>query len=139
MMAKLAERMGISDPKTLYRLYYFLRRDNVGFRKIEALLKDPMIEDISCDGPGIPIFIYHRRYYNMETNIQFEKEELDPLQRPAGGAQREAPLLRGAGGGRQASGRGQGPGDLRGRRSPPGVPPSPSGSGWGGSSPPWTS
>ncbi|MCQ8898131.1 MAG: type II/IV secretion system ATPase subunit [Hadesarchaea archaeon] len=78
-MAKLAERMGVSDLKTLYRLYYFLRRDNLGFRKIDALLKDPMIEDISCDGPGIPIFIYHRRYYNMETNIQFEKEELDPF------------------------------------------------------------
>jgi len=78
-MAKLAEGMGISDLKTLYRLYYFLRRDNLGFRKIDALLKDPMIEDISCDGPGIPIFIYHRRYYNMETNIQFEKEELDPF------------------------------------------------------------
>jgi flagellar protein FlaI len=78
-MMGIAKRMGISDPKTLYRLYYFLRRDNLGFRKIDALLKDPMIEDISCDGPGIPIFIYHRRYYNMETNIQFEKEELDPF------------------------------------------------------------
>jgi flagellar protein FlaI len=78
-MAKLAERMGISDLKTIYRLYYFLRRENLGFRKIDALLKDPMIEDISCDGPGIPLFIYHRRYYNMETNVQFEREELEPF------------------------------------------------------------
>ncbi|MEM2427146.1 MAG: type II/IV secretion system ATPase subunit [Candidatus Hadarchaeales archaeon] len=76
-MMGIAKRMGISDPKTLYRLYYFLRRENLGFRKIDALLKDPMIEDISCDGPEIPIFIYHRRYYNMETNIQFERSELD--------------------------------------------------------------
>ncbi|TDA32474.1 MAG: hypothetical protein DSO03_02655, partial [Hadesarchaea archaeon] len=76
-MMGIARRMGISDPKTLYRLYYFLRRENLGFRKIDALLKDPMIEDISCDGPEIPIFIYHRRYYNMETNIQFERGELD--------------------------------------------------------------
>jgi len=78
-MMGIARRMGISDSKTLYRLYYFLRRDNLGFRKIDALLKDPMIEDISCDGPEIPLFIYHRRYYNMETNIQFEREELDPF------------------------------------------------------------
>ncbi|MEM2866355.1 MAG: type II/IV secretion system ATPase subunit [Candidatus Hadarchaeales archaeon] len=76
-MTGLAKKMGLSDPKTLYRLYYFLRRENLGFRKIDALLKDPMIEDISCDGPEIPLFIYHRRYYNMETNIQFERGELD--------------------------------------------------------------
>jgi flagellar protein FlaI len=76
-MMGIAKRMGISDSKTLYKLYYFLRRENLGFRKIDALLKDPMIEDISCDGPEIPLFIYHRRYYNMETNVQFERGELD--------------------------------------------------------------
>jgi len=76
-MMGMVRKMGISDPKTLYKLYYFLRRDNLGFRKIDALLKDPMIEDISCDGPDIPLFIYHRRYYNMETNIQFDRDELD--------------------------------------------------------------
>lgn len=76
-MVGMMKRLGITDLKTIYRIFYILRRDNLGFGKIDALLKDPMIEDISCDGPEVPIFIYHRRYYNMETNIQFGADELD--------------------------------------------------------------
>jgi len=34
-------------------------------------MNDPNIEDISCDGPGIPLYIYHRRYESMETNIVY--------------------------------------------------------------------
>ncbi len=37
-----------------------------------------MIEDISCDGPNVPIYIWHRQYESMPTNIIFEDyKELD--------------------------------------------------------------
>jgi flagellar protein FlaI len=42
-------------------------------------MKDPQIEDISCDGMKIPIFLYHRRYHNVKTNLVFEEEALNSL------------------------------------------------------------
>lgn len=59
---------------------YFIYRDFIGLSIIEPLMHDPNIEDISCDGSNIPIFIYHRnpRYAGMETNLGFRtSEELD--------------------------------------------------------------
>jgi flagellar protein FlaI len=59
---------------------YFIERDFVGLGKIEPLMQDGDIEDISCDGIGIPIFIYHRNSSigSVRTNIVFEsKDELD--------------------------------------------------------------
>ncbi len=56
---------------------YYLERDFVDMGKIEPLMRDPNIEEISCDGVGIPIFVYHRnaKYGSLETNIVFEDEE----------------------------------------------------------------
>jgi len=42
-------------------------------------MRDKMAEDISADGPGIPIYVYHRKYGSIETNIVFDKAELDSL------------------------------------------------------------
>jgi len=59
---------------------YFIERDFVGLGKIEALMKDPNLEDISCDGVGVPLYIYHRDPLigSVKTNIFFETgEELD--------------------------------------------------------------
>ncbi len=59
---------------------YFIMRDFVGLGKIEPMLKDPNIEDISCDGVGIPIYIYHRnpKLGSIKTNVVFPtQDELD--------------------------------------------------------------
>jgi len=64
---------------TLYRIMYYLRRNLLGYEKINPLLHDPYIEDISCDGVGVPVYIYHTRYFNIESNISFEEDELDSL------------------------------------------------------------
>ena len=61
-------------------IQYYVERDFIGLGKIEPLMKDPSIEDISCDGVGIPIYIYHRNPIigSIKTNISFDKkEELD--------------------------------------------------------------
>jgi flagellar protein FlaI len=60
-------------------LRYYLERDIVGLGKIEPLMNDPNIEDISCDGINIPIYVYHRNpnLGSIKTNIVFtSKEEL---------------------------------------------------------------
>ncbi len=61
---------------------YYIFRNSVGFGKIDAIMKDPNIEDISCDGIGLPIYIFHRNpiYGEIPTNIIFDtKEDLDPF------------------------------------------------------------
>jgi flagellar protein FlaI len=61
-------------------LRYYVERDFLGLGKIEPLMKDDNIEDISCDGVNIPIFVYHRhpQIGSVMTNVIFtDKEELD--------------------------------------------------------------
>jgi archaeal flagellar protein FlaI len=63
-----------------YKILYHAERDLVGFGKIDPLMHDPNIEDISCDGVGKPVYIWHRTFESIETNLQFESDEdLDNL------------------------------------------------------------
>jgi flagellar protein FlaI len=62
------------------KLLYYVIRDNLGFGTIDALMHDPLIEDISCDGVNVPLYIWHRKYESIPTNVRFETaEELDTL------------------------------------------------------------
>ena len=65
------------DTATVYRLFYYLYRAFEGFEKIDPLMRDPHIEDISCDGYGLPLFVYHDTYTDIRTNRSFEEDELD--------------------------------------------------------------
>ncbi len=56
------------------RLFYFINRDFIGFGKIDPVMSDPHIEDISCDGPITPLYIYHREYGSLKSNIVFDNE-----------------------------------------------------------------
>jgi len=38
-------------------------------------MRDPNIEDISCDGVEKPVYIWHRRYENLETNLVFHDDQ----------------------------------------------------------------
>ncbi len=63
-----------------YKILYHAERDLVGFGKIDSLMRDPNIEDISCDGVKKNVYIWHRVYESIETNLQFESDEdLDNL------------------------------------------------------------
>ena len=58
-----------------YKILYHAERDLVGFGKIDPLMRDPNIEDISCDGVQKPVYIWHRNFESLETNLQFESDE----------------------------------------------------------------
>ncbi len=58
-----------------YKILYHAERDLVGFGKIDPLMRDPNIEDISCDGVNRPVYIWHRNHESIETNLQFENDE----------------------------------------------------------------
>ncbi len=58
-------------------ILYYVIRDSIGYGKIDPLMRDPLIEDISCNGYGIPVFIFHRNPIigEIKTNIIFSSEE----------------------------------------------------------------
>ena len=56
-----------------YKILYHAERDLVGFGKIDPLMRDPNIEDISCDGVKKPVYIWHRNYESIETNLEFRQ------------------------------------------------------------------
>jgi flagellar protein FlaI len=61
-------------------IQYYIERDFIGLGRIEPIMQDPNIEDISCDGVGIPVFIFHRepKVASVKTNVVFDNaEELD--------------------------------------------------------------
>ena len=64
--------------ETRGKLLYYVVRDNLGYGKIDPLLRDPLIEDVSCDGINVPLYIWHRKFESIPTNIRFETaDELD--------------------------------------------------------------
>jgi archaeal flagellar protein FlaI len=79
-MHSLLDDYGLElEVTTLFKLQYFLIRNFIGWSRIDPLMKDSMLEDISCDGNKIPLFLYHRKYRNIKTNIAFESEVLHSL------------------------------------------------------------
>ncbi|MFP3281212.1 MAG: type II/IV secretion system ATPase subunit, partial [Vulcanisaeta sp.] len=51
------------------KFLYYMDRDLLGYGPIDALMRDENIEDISCDGVGRPVYVFHRRYESIPTNI----------------------------------------------------------------------
>jgi flagellar protein FlaI len=63
-----------------YKILYHAERDLVGFGQIDPMMRDPNIEDISCDGVTKPVYIWHRNFESLETNIEFgTDDELDNM------------------------------------------------------------
>lgn len=68
--------------KSIPKILYHAVRDFIHLGRIEPLMHDPEIEEISCDGAGVPLFIYHRNYESIPSNIIFPThEELDNFTR----------------------------------------------------------
>ncbi len=73
---KLAKKYDMKISPDAYRkVAYYFTRDYIKLGRIEVLMNDPRIEDISCDGPKIPLFIWHRDYESIPTNIMFKDDE----------------------------------------------------------------
>ena len=49
-------------------------RDIIGYWAIDPLIQDDELEEIMIIGTGKPIFVYHREYGMMKTNLQFSDE-----------------------------------------------------------------
>ncbi len=72
------ERYGVDLPaSSVHRLFYHLYRRFQGYDRIDPVLKDSAVEDISCDGDGMPVFVYHSDYNDVRTNLTYEESALD--------------------------------------------------------------
>jgi flagellar protein FlaI len=67
------------SPESMERVMYYLVRDLIGYGRLDPILRDKKTEDISADGPGIPVYVYHQSYGSLKTNMIFNQEELDSL------------------------------------------------------------
>ncbi len=61
--------------KEYVKTMYYIYRDFVGLNKIEAFMHDPYIEDVGCDGVGIPVYIIHQKFGSMRTNVIYNDIE----------------------------------------------------------------
>ena len=59
------------------KIMYYIIRDFIGLNEIEPLIKDPYIEDLGVSGLNTPVYIVHRRFGSLETNIIYK--DLDYL------------------------------------------------------------
>jgi len=68
----LAVEFDMDIPYDSYKkIFYYLCRDFMGINEIEPILKDYYVEDIECNGSNAPVYIIHRIYRNIRTNLSF--------------------------------------------------------------------
>ncbi|MFQ6076454.1 MAG: type II/IV secretion system ATPase subunit [Candidatus Bathyarchaeia archaeon] len=60
---------------SLNKILYYITRDYIGYGRIDVMMRDPLIEDISCNGVNIPVYIWHRDYESVPSNVFFPSEE----------------------------------------------------------------
>jgi flagellar protein FlaI len=62
------------DAESLEKIFYYVVRDLAGYGDLNTMLMDPNIEDVSCNGLNKPIYIWHRKYESIPTNLSFTDE-----------------------------------------------------------------
>ena len=72
----LLDELGISITEDSYqKIMYYIYRNFVGLNEIEALMKDYYIEDVECNGVDAPLYVVHRKFRNLKTNVIFKKAD----------------------------------------------------------------
>jgi flagellar protein FlaI len=59
------------------RMYFHLWKQYLGYGRIDTLMKDKYIEDISCNGSDMYLYVQHRTYGSVRTNVKFGEVELN--------------------------------------------------------------
>ena len=71
-------RLGRTPGLSWSKIGYYIERDLLGYGKLDPIFRDENIEDISCNGPAKPVYVWHRKYESLPTNIVFKtSDELD--------------------------------------------------------------
>ncbi|MBN2423189.1 type II/IV secretion system ATPase subunit [Candidatus Woesearchaeota archaeon] len=62
------------DENTLHFLSNYVVITSLGLAELEFLLKDPHLEEIVINNAKEPVWVYHRKFGWLKTNIKFEDE-----------------------------------------------------------------
>ena len=46
----------------------------MGLGRTDSVLRDPFLEDISCLGPRVPLYVFHRVFGSLKTNLKYDSE-----------------------------------------------------------------
>ena len=71
---KYRRTLGKFDEESWKKIFYHVSRDLAGYGELNVLFRDPEIEDISCNGVYMPVYVWHRKYESIPTNISFVDE-----------------------------------------------------------------
>ncbi len=72
-VVKILRELGVDIPYESYvKIMYYIIRNFIGLNEIEPLMHDPYIEDIGVDGINSFIYITHRKFGSIKTNIIFK-------------------------------------------------------------------
>ena len=58
------------------KITYYLVRNFVGLNEIEPMMFDPYIEDIGCTGMDTPVYIIHKKFGSLETNLVYRDADI---------------------------------------------------------------
>ncbi|MEM1672571.1 MAG: type II/IV secretion system ATPase subunit [Archaeoglobaceae archaeon] len=72
---EVATKRGFSSQEAS-SAWYHVRNACLYFGKLSPMFLDTCVEDISCSGPNIPVYVYHQRYGFIPSNISFDASEL---------------------------------------------------------------
>ena len=59
------------------KLLYVLKRNFIGYGRIDPIKHDINVEDISCDGYNTRVFVYHGDHEQIISNVEHGEAELD--------------------------------------------------------------
>lgn len=78
LLRKYERVLGRFGEESRQKLFYYLERDMTGFGPLNIIMEDYRIEDVSCDGINIPVYVWHRDYESIPTNVMFtDRDALD--------------------------------------------------------------
>src|SRR2546427_1721490 len=65
----LLRELGVDlHPVSKERVLYYVYRDFIRYGPIDVVMTDVQVEDVSCDGVRVPLYIYHRKYGSIPSN-----------------------------------------------------------------------
>lgn len=65
----------LGNKDSLDKVKYYVKRDLIGYGPINVMVQDPNIEDISCNGINRPLFVWHRKYESISTNLKIVDDD----------------------------------------------------------------